>query len=68
MIYKNEHLKEIVFPIGGIGSGSIGLRGNGQLIDWEIFNRPAKGTLNFHSHMAIKLTFKDKTYIKILKI
>lgn len=66
MIYKDEHLKEIIFPIGGIGSGSIGLRGNGQLIDWEIFNRPAKGTLNYHSHMAIKLTIKDKTYIKIL--
>lgn len=52
--------------MGGIGSGSIGLRGNGQLIDWEIFNRPAKGTLNFHSHLAVRLTTKEKTYIKIL--
>lgn len=66
MIYTKNHLKEIIFPLGGIGSGSIGLRGNGQLIDWEIFNRPAKGTLNYHSHIAVKLTTKDNTYVKIL--
>ena len=43
MIYKNEDLNEISFPLGGIGTGSIGLAGNGQLIDWEIFNKPSKG-------------------------
>ncbi len=53
-VYKNEHLNQISFPLGGIGTGSIGLAGNGRLIDWEIFNRPNKGSVNGFSHFAIK--------------
>lgn len=30
-------------PIGGIGTGTISLGGRGNLQDWEIMNRPAKG-------------------------
>jgi non-lysosomal glucosylceramidase len=33
----------ISFPLGGVAAGSIGLGGRGQLINWEIFNRPNKG-------------------------
>lgn len=36
-------LKEIAFPLGGIGTGSVSLGGRGQLRDWEIFNRPNQG-------------------------
>jgi uncharacterized protein (DUF608 family) len=52
--YEGETTKEISFPLGGIGSGCIGLAGNGRLIDWEIFNRPNKGSVNGFSHFAIK--------------
>lgn len=52
--YKNEKTRAISFPLGGIGSGSIGLAGNGRLIDWEIFNRPNKNSVNGFSHMAVK--------------
>ncbi len=52
--YEGEMGKEISFPIGGIGSGCIGLAGNGRLIDWEIFNRPNKGSVNGFSHFAVK--------------
>ena len=48
MIYQNEKLKEISFPIGGIGTGSIGIAGNGMLIDFEIFNRPNKNSIKGH--------------------
>jgi non-lysosomal glucosylceramidase len=53
-IYKGEKTRAISFPLGGIGTGSIGLAGNGRLVDWEIFNRPNKGSLNGFSHFAIK--------------
>jgi uncharacterized protein (DUF608 family) len=52
--YKGNKTKEISFPLGGIGTGCIGLTGNGRLIDWEIHNRPNKGSTNGFSHFAIK--------------
>ena len=53
-IYKGGRTNEISFPLGGIGTGCIGLAGNGRLIDWEVFNRPNKGSLNGFSHFAVK--------------
>jgi non-lysosomal glucosylceramidase len=34
----------ISFPLGGVAAGSLGLGGRGQLVNWEIFNRPNKGS------------------------
>ena len=66
MIYTGEYLNEISFPLGGIGTGCIGLAGNGALIDWEIFNRPSKGSTNGFSHFAIKAISPDKVITKVL--
>ena len=66
MIYDKIHSKEISFPLGGIGTGSVGLAGNGRLIDWEIFNRPAKGKTNRFSFIAVKAVKDGKVYTKIL--
>ena len=52
--YEGKKTREISFPLGGIGSGCIGLSGTGHLVDWEIFNRPAKGSRNGFSHLAVK--------------
>ena len=41
--YTGHALREIAFPLGGIGTGTVSLGGRGELRDWEIFNRPAKG-------------------------
>ncbi len=46
MIYTKEKQKEISFPLGGIGTGCIGIAGNGALVDFEIFNRPNKNSIN----------------------
>ncbi len=54
MNHKNEYTNNISFPLGGIGTGSIGIAGNGRFTDWEIFNRPSKGSANGYSHFAIK--------------
>ncbi len=53
-IYTGKQLEEISFPLGGIGTGSLGLAGNGRLVDWEIFNKPNKSSVNGHSHFAVK--------------
>jgi non-lysosomal glucosylceramidase len=41
--FEGARVREIAFPIGGIGTGTVSLGGRGQLRDWEIFNRPGKG-------------------------
>lgn len=41
--YDQEHLTRIALPLGGIGTGTVSLGGRGQLLDWEIQNRPNKG-------------------------
>lgn len=65
MKYIGDFTKEISFPLGGIGTGSVGISGSGRLIDWEIFNRPSKGSINGYSHFAIKAIKDGKpiTYI-----
>ena len=65
MIYRNDTLKEVLFPIGGIGSGSISIAGNGILRDFEIFNRPNKGSLSGFTHFAVRVTDADgKAYVR----
>ncbi len=41
--FTGAALATISFPLGGIGTGTIGLGGRGELRDWEIFNRPNLG-------------------------
>jgi non-lysosomal glucosylceramidase len=41
--YRGNELARLAMPVGGIGTGTISLGGRGQLLDWELFNQPAKG-------------------------
>ncbi|RPJ44764.1 MAG: hypothetical protein EHM21_09940, partial [Chloroflexi bacterium] len=41
--YDSNHLARIALPLGGIGTGTVSLGGRGDLRDWELTNRPAKG-------------------------
>lgn len=41
--YDSGHLAKIALPVGGIGTGTVSLGGRGDLRDWEIMNRTAKG-------------------------
>lgn len=58
--YRGNKTREISFPLGGIGTGSVGLSGTGRLLDWEIFNRPAKNNWNGLSHFAVKAEAKGR--------
>lgn len=51
--YEGESLREVAFPLGGIGTGCVSLDGRGALCDWEIFNRPSKGRLLEHTFAAL---------------
>ena len=54
MYYDKNHRSAISFPLGGIGTGCIGLDGSGHLVDWEIENHPNKESSNRYSHFAVK--------------
>lgn len=41
--YDADHLRRIAMPLGGIGTGTIAIGGRGNLQDFELVNRPAKG-------------------------
>ena len=53
--YSGRNLDEIAFPLGGIGTGMITLGGWGQLRDFEIQNRPAKGNFIRNSFFAMRV-------------
>ena len=42
-------------PMGGIGTGTISLGGRGDLRDWEVGNRPAKGFLPKNTFFCINV-------------
>jgi non-lysosomal glucosylceramidase len=52
--YDQDHSIKIALPLGGIGTGTISLGGRGDLRDWEIVNRPAKGFAPKNAFFAIR--------------
>ena len=51
--FRGRQLRMISFPLGGVAAGSLGLGGRGQLVNWEIFNRPNKGFRPAYAFPAI---------------
>src|SRR5215203_1489331 len=58
-VYDRGHLARIALPLGGIGTGTVSLGGRGDLRDWEIVNRPAKGFSPQHSFFALQVQRPD---------
>lgn len=68
MIYEGKKLEKISFPLGGIGTGCIGLSGNGSLTDFEIFNRPNKGGAVGYTFFALRAELPDGSAVtKVLQ-
>jgi non-lysosomal glucosylceramidase len=53
-VYDQPHSCRIALPLGGIGTGTVSLGGRGDLRDWEIVNRPAKGFAPKNAFFAIR--------------
>ena len=64
--YKKDKTAAISFPLGGIGSGCIGLAGNGRLCDWEIFNRSNKNSYLGFTHFAVRVEDQNGIDFRIL--
>lgn len=52
--YTGRRLERVALPLGGIGTGTVSLGGRGDLHDWEVMNRPAKGYTPQHTFFAIR--------------
>jgi len=66
--FRGDRLAQIAFPLGGIGTGSVSLAGNGSLRDWELFNRPSKSRSLPGSFFALWVKEKGRPPIaRVLK-
>lgn len=63
-----DSAEQAAFLLGGIGTGNVSIGSRGQLRDWEIFNRPEKGSLLPNTHFAIWTKSEGETAVaKILE-
>jgi non-lysosomal glucosylceramidase len=59
--YSGDHRRHVSLPVGGIGTGTIGFGGRGQLRDWEIENLPAFGTTSPLTFLACRAAVGDRS-------
>jgi len=52
--YRGANLEYVLMPIGGIGTGTVWLDGQGKLSVWQIFNNDTEESLP-HVHFALRL-------------
>jgi non-lysosomal glucosylceramidase len=66
--FGEDQIGRIALPLGGIGTGTISLGGRGDLRDWEIVNRPAKGFTPGPPFFALwARTAQGKSYARALQ-
>lgn len=53
-VYRGEAVKDVAMPMGGIGSGSISICGDGSLREWQIWNQVNASCILPGSFFAIK--------------
>ena len=44
-VYTGENLRNIFYPLGGIGTGNLLIGGRGNILEFEIFNRAQRDEL-----------------------
>jgi uncharacterized protein (DUF608 family) len=66
-VFEGSALREVAFPLGGIGTGTVSLGGRGNLRDWEIFNRPGKGVNLPFTFFALYFEQGGKKFVRVLE-
>ena len=67
MHYTGKRASAVSFLLGGIGTGCIGLLGNGELSDFEIFGRPCKNMRHGYTHFAVRARTAGGTVTRVLQ-
>lgn len=55
IVYSGKSLENLIFPIGGIGTGTIWLHGSGRLVNWQIFNNIRKNSHVDDTFFAVRI-------------
>jgi hypothetical protein len=59
--YTGQDRSRISLPLGGIGTGTVGFGGRGQLRDWELENHPSKGVTSPLTFFACRVAGEGMT-------
>ncbi|MEZ4595971.1 MAG: GH116 family glycosyl-hydrolase [Chloroflexota bacterium] len=57
-VFADRH-RVVAFPLGGIGTGNVSLGARGDLRDWELADRPAKGNRSPNTFFCIRVRVGD---------
>ncbi|MFA5868123.1 MAG: GH116 family glycosyl-hydrolase, partial [Candidatus Bathyarchaeia archaeon] len=58
---------QAAFLLGGIGTGNVSVGARGELRDWEIFNRSAKGQRMPYGFFSIAIRQGDRVDTRVLE-
>jgi non-lysosomal glucosylceramidase len=64
--FRGSALSRIKMPVGGIGTGCVSFGGRGQLVDWQLFNRPSM-SFQTDSFFAVHVTGNGWSTTRVLE-
>ncbi len=66
-VYRGKHLEAVAMPLGGIGTGSLWLDGQGRLSVWQIFNNLSEPRIP-DTFFAVRVrSGDDKPIVRVLQ-
>jgi uncharacterized protein (DUF608 family) len=65
-VYRGKNLEAVAMPLGGIGTGSVWLDGQGRLAVWQIFNNLSEPRIP-DSFFAVRARTAGQTVVRVLQ-